>query len=43
MINKEKDVNAFLQKEFIKGGDQRKLSYEELKLKIKEKEDELRN
>ena len=42
MINKEKDVNAFLQKEFIKGGDQRKLSYEELKIKIKEKEDELR-
>ena len=43
MINNNKDVNLYLTKEFFtKNGDNRKLSYEELKIKIKEKEDELK-
>ena len=43
MINNNKDVNLYLTKEFFtKNGDNRKLSYEELKIKIKEKEEELK-
>ena len=43
MINNEKDINSYLSKEcFTKNGENRKLSYEELKIKIKEKEEELK-